>query len=151
MKRLVLDTSVLIEYIMAKAPYRLKVEELFRAAREGRVELYVNTLTLGEVLYVASRVYKAAGVSNPNAYALDYVEWLKTRVNVVDLTENIALMAGEFKKKLRIALPDCVVLATARELNATPVFRGPEKEMKHVLGELEKLGVLFLSQLEIAS
>lgn len=85
-------------------------------------------------------------MENPNNHALDYVEWLRMRTNIVELTEDIAMEAGELKKRLRIALP-CVVLATARALGASPVFRSLEKEMKPVLGQLRELGVLFLDEL----
>jgi len=47
LKKLVLDTGVLIEYIVSRAPYRPRVAELFRAAREDRAKLYISTVTPG--------------------------------------------------------------------------------------------------------
>ena len=77
--RLVLDTSVIVEYVVLGSTYRPKVVKLFELASKGGVELYVNPVTLSEVLYVVSRIYQAAGVEDPNGEALDYVEWVKRR------------------------------------------------------------------------
>jgi len=68
-ERLALDTSALIELIIAGSPYRDYVENLFLKSRRGEVELYVNTVTLAEVVYMAARIYKLAGVRDPNAEA----------------------------------------------------------------------------------
>jgi len=146
-RRLVLDTSILIEYIVKKAPYRSKVKKLFNKAAEKALNLYVNPITLSETLYVASRIYTASKLPSPNEEALNYLEWIKTRANIVKITDETAVRAGELKKDLRITLPDCYVIATAIETSATPIFTKVEKEMEPVLPKLEKLGVTFLSQL----
>jgi len=148
MNRLVLDTSILIEYIVLKAPYRDRVDKLFRRAFSGEIELYVNTLTLSETLYVASRIYNIAEVENPNKEALNYIEWIKSRTNIVEIDADLALRAGELKKLLNIALLDCYVIATAETLDATPVFRDIEKEIETILDALRKLNVIFLNELE---
>lgn len=84
-----------------------------------------------------------------NAEALDYVEWAKRRTKVVEVSEDIMFKAGELKKLLRIALPDCYVIATAEAVKATPVFKNVEKEMEPVITELKRLGVKFLDEVEM--
>ena len=145
---LVLDTSVLVEYIVERAPYRGLVERLFEEARSGRLKLYTSPVTLSETLYVASRIYAVASLPNPNREALDYVLWLEARVEVVIVDEEIALRAGELKKALRIALPDCYVIATAEKVGAKPLFKKLEREMEPVRNELKRLGALFLEELK---
>ena len=147
--RLVLDTSVIVEYVVLGSTYRPKVVKLFELASKGGVELYVNPVTLSEVLYVVSRIYQAAGVEDPNGEALDYVEWVKRRARVVELSENIVLRAGELKKLLRMALVDCYVIATAEALRATPLFKEIEYEMRPALAKLRELGVRFLKEVEL--
>ena len=147
LKRIVLDTGVLVEYIVERAPYRFKVGKLFEKAAEGMVSLYVSPITLSETLYVASRIYVASSLSNPNEEALNYMGWVKSRLNIVGITEDVVVRAGELKKVLRLALPDCYVIAVAEEIDATALFRSVEREMKPVLSKLEELGVAFLSQL----
>jgi hypothetical protein len=43
------------------------------------LKLFVNVVTLSETLYIASRIYQAAGSENPNMEALYFVEWIKGR------------------------------------------------------------------------
>ena len=124
------------------------VARLFEEAARGRLELYVASTTLAELLYVASRIYEAAGVEEPNREALDLVDWVRARATVVAVDGPIALRAGELKKVLRIALPDCIVIAVAEAVGGAPVFRRLEREMEPVVGELRRLGVLFLDELE---
>lgn len=148
-RRLVLDTSVIVEYIILRSMYRPKVVKLFDLALSGEVELYVNPVTLSELLYVASRIYSVAEIDNPNDEALAFIEWVKRRSKLADINEDIIIRAGELRKLLRVALPDCYVIATAEALKATPVFKIIEREMKPVLTELRKLGVKTLNEIEV--
>ena len=149
MEGLVLDTSVLVEYIVLGSPYRGAVARLLERARAGGPRLYVSAVTLSELLYVSSRVYQAAGSGDPNRDALDFVRWVKSRAQVVGVDEGLAIRAGELRKRLRIALPDCYVIATAEAVGAAPLFRSVEEEMRPVEGELRKLGVEFLDEIEL--
>ncbi len=149
MRRLVLDTSVIIEYIIMRSPYRSVVTRLFEKASARQLDLYVNTVTLSETLYVASRIYEASGVDEPNKEALDFTEWIRSKTYVINIDEDIALRAGELKKQLHIALPDCYVIATAKAMNATPLFKKQEDEMKPVINDLRRLGVKFLTEIEL--
>jgi predicted nucleic acid-binding protein len=148
-KRIVLDTSVLIEYILSGSPYRPKVISLLNRAVSEDLKLFINTITLSEVLYVTSRIYEAAGLKNPNVEALHFVEWVKRKAAIVDIDENIAMRAGELKKQLRIALPDCYVISTAEAIDAAPLFKRQEREMIPELEILEKLGALFLEKVDV--
>ena len=113
------------------------------------MELYVSSITLSELLYVSSRIYRAAGAKNPNQKALDFVYWVRAKTDVIKADEDIALRAGELRKKLGIALPDCYVIASAEKIKAVPLFKEPEKEMKKVMSELRNLGVKFLNEVEL--
>lgn len=146
-KKFVLDTSVLIEYIIEREPYRRKVEEIFNKSIQGEIQLYIPITTLSEVIYVASRVYEAANIPNPNEEAINYIEWIETKTTLIEITEEIALRAGELKKKLRIALPDCYVIAAAESINAIPLFKRKEREMIPIEENLRKLGVKFLNEI----
>ena len=142
-----LDTSVLIEYIVKSAPYRLKVVELLEKSANGEFELYLSPIILTEALYIASRIYEIAGEENPNESALNYVTWIKKRCNVIDIDDFISMRAGELKKALHMALPDCYVIATAEKVDAIPLFKKIEKKMKPASEILKKLRVKFLDQI----
>jgi len=64
-KRSVLDTSVIVDYIVLRSAYRPKVVKLFDKVLRSELELYVSPITLGESLYVASRIYEASGIKDP--------------------------------------------------------------------------------------
>jgi len=149
MKRLVLDTSVIVEYIVDGRPYRTKVAKLFEKAEKGELELFISAVTVSETLYVASRIYRKAGTSDPNSDAMDLLDWVSRRARIVYVNEDIALIAGELKKKLRIALADCYVIATAKAINAVPLFRSEEKEMEPFIEELRRYGVRFLNEITL--
>lgn len=149
MERLVPDAGVLVEYVVSRSPYRPKVAKLLYKASAGELELYISVVTLSEVLYVISRIYQVAGVSDPNGETLDFIEWIKSRAQVVNVNEDIALRAGELKKQLRISLPDCYVIASAEAVKAVPLFKRLEEEMGPVISDLRKLGVRFLDEIEL--
>ena len=147
--KLVLDTSILIEYIVEKAPHRDKVQGMFGEAAAEKLRLYVSYITLSETLYVASKIYQTANLPDPNSEALNYIMWLTKTVEVVGIDEDIALRAGELRKLLHIALPDCYVIATAEALHATPLFKKIEKVMIPKQNTLRELGVRFLEKDEV--
>ena len=93
--------------------------------------MFVTPITLSEVLYVSYRVYKAAGLSDANDYAREFVEWLLSKLKVTEVNHEIVVKAGEIKKKYGIALPDCYVIATADYLKDKALFK-KEKEILQV-------------------
>lgn len=137
-KKYVLDTSVIVEYIDEESPYRDNLERLFDDIDNGSLKAYVSTMTLSEVLYVASRIYRNAGMAEPNKEARIYVEWLvnKPGIEVVEISKEIGILAGEIRKKVRISLVDCTVLAVAKIMNARPLFLKKEKEMESFIDTL---------------
>ncbi|MCS7098164.1 MAG: PIN domain-containing protein [Candidatus Methanomethyliaceae archaeon] len=142
----VVDTSVLVEYILRGAPQRIKVEELFNSALKKQIELYITPTTISELLYVVSKIYEMANVAKANEEALNYVRWLMKRAKITEITADIAIKAGELKKKLKVALSDCYVIATAIDLQTKALFLRQEKEMSGK--NLENLPMIFLNQIK---
>ena len=139
----VLDTSVIVEYLDEDSPYG--VERLFDSLAAGAVKVYITPLTLSEVVYVAARIYTKAGVRDPNARATELIEWLLALPGVAlePIGEEAAMVAGELRKRFRLALPDLYVIAVGRLRGAAPLFLKLEEEMKPYEEELRKLGVTF--------
>ncbi|MEM2739987.1 MAG: PIN domain-containing protein [Candidatus Bathyarchaeia archaeon] len=144
LEKYVVDTSVLVEYIVRGSPHRSAVEKLLDDALKKIVELYVTPITISELVYVASRLYELAGVEKPNEEALNFAEWLTAKVKVAEVTLDIAFEAGDLRKKLRIALSDCYVIATAIKLQMKALFLKPEEEMLDRIKELRELPIVFL-------
>jgi len=105
----------------------------------------VTPVTLSEVVYVAARIYAEAGVRDANARAVELVEWLLALPGVAleSIGKEAAMVAGELRKKFRLALPDLCVIAVGMLRGATPLFLKLEEEMKPYEGELRELGVAF--------
>lgn len=142
-KKLVLDAGILVEYIVAGSPYREFVEGLFSRSKRGELGLYVSAVTLAEVLYVASRIYSAAGIEDPNGEAENFVTWIASRAGIINVDPQIAKAAGELRKRFRIALPDCFVIATAIMVGGSALFKRVEREMRDIEEELRRLGAVF--------
>jgi len=142
-KAFVLDTSVIVEYLDEDSPYG--VEQLFDSLAAGAVRAYVTPVTLSEVVYVAARIYAEAGVRDANARAMELIEWLLALPGVAleSMGKEAAMVAGELRKKFRLALPDLCVIAVGMLRGATPLFLKLEEEMKPYGGELRELGVAF--------
>ena len=144
LKRIVPDTGVLSEYVVKRAPYRSRVEELFSLAALRKIELLLGHLTISETIYVVTRIYQEASVSEADKLALDFLSWIKPKCKMVSTTKEIAIQAGELKKRIKIALPDCYVIATAKAYGGVPLFRKVEAEMEPFVGYLKGIGVQFL-------
>ncbi len=142
----VLDTSVVVEYLDESSPFRLKVEEVYLAIGLGEIKAYLTPLTVSETLYVASRIYREAGSKKPNKDAEELVNWLLSypSVKLVELTREVAMLAGEIRKTVRISLIDCYVLAASKVLGAKPLFLKLEREMEQYMDNLRRYNIHFL-------
>ncbi len=148
----VVDTSVFIEYLEEESPLAKKAELLLNKAVNGEVELHTTSLVASELLYVASRLYRSVGIPEPNQKAYEYLIWLinYVGVKVVDIDYNLAVRMGELKKKLKLSLTDCSVIAYADMLGAIPLFKRVEREMAPILNELKReVKIAFLEELDL--
>ena len=143
----VLDTSVLVEYI-TEEPTR-GIDDLFGRIMEGKFRAYLTPLTISEVVYVAHRIYREAGISNPNENALNYVNWLVSLsgTEVLGLDVDAARAAGELKKRFRLALPDIFVIVSAISIGCPAIFLKLESEMEPYERELRDLGVVYWEEI----
>jgi len=145
--RAVLDTGVIIEYVDESGEYHEQAEAVFNAVLRGRVEAVIPHPILAETYYVAARVYRALGLSEPGVRACRLVEWLYRLSSPTIRGEDLetALEAGRAKMRYGLALTDCYVLATAKVHRCRAVFRKREREMLKVVAELEReYPVIFL-------
>jgi len=73
-EKIVLDTSVIAEYLDEESPYSAEIEELFQRIFEGKAEAYLPLTTVSETIYIAAKIYEEASVENPNEEALRLVK-----------------------------------------------------------------------------
>jgi len=145
----VVDTSVLAEYLDEESPYNDLLERFYSDVRNGRFRAYITHVTIAELVFVASRIYRESKVRDPNAEALRYLTWLLNVAgfNVVPPEIRDSIFAGELRKQLRIAMADRFVIATARRLGAIPLFLRLEREMREFEDTLREYDVRFIDEI----
>lgn len=102
----IVDSSAWLEYFANS-----KQAEHFAKTIEDAQNLLVPTITLYEVFK------KVLTEKNEHA-ALQIVAHMKTG-RVIDLNMNLALVAGNLSKKMKLPMADSIILATAQEHDAT--------------------------------
>ena len=148
--RVVLDTSVIIEYVVANSPWRELLARVLFSALKGVYELYLSTVTLAEVFYVAKRIYEEVGVEKPGKAAENFLFFLEKHkgLSIVPPNFGIAVEAGKIKSIYKISLADSFVLATAKILKAKPLFRKIEKELEPHMEDFKKeYGLMTIEEL----
>jgi len=144
---IVLDSSVIIEYIDLKGKLHDVAEVIFENLNQGKLTGLIPHPTLTETYYVAQRIYKKIEPKNAKKKATLLINWLYSHphLRVIADTLNLAILAGEIKLKLHLALTDCYVLATSKIHNAKAVFKKREREMQDVIREIEEnFDIIFL-------
>jgi Predicted nucleic acid-binding protein, contains PIN domain len=144
--KVILDTSVIIEYINRAGKLHKQASTIFKALNEGRLRAAVPSPVLAETFYVAVRIYSSMGLPDPVERAEKLVNWIDKHPQV-DVLRNfdLDLEAGKMKLKYGVSLTDCYVLAASKIHKAKAVFRKREKEMESIEDLLRKeLEVIFL-------
>jgi uncharacterized protein len=138
--KVVLDTSVIVEYIDKEAKFQDQARGVFSAIIDGKIEAVVTYPTLSELYYVSARIYQKLGIEKPQSLAAGLVEWLFRLPSVTMAAENkeLAVEAGIAKLKYCVALTDCYVLAASRVYGCKALFNIPEEEMLGKLAAIKK-------------
>ena len=137
---------MIVEYIDEESPYLDTVEELYNGIVLGGVKAYVTPTTVCEVLYTSYRVYRRAGVEDPNLEAIKFLRWFLSLAGVqrLRITDETAMLAGELKKTLKLSVVDCMLIAAAMNRGVPALFLKLEEEMKPYREKLVELGVKYL-------
>jgi predicted nucleic acid-binding protein len=56
MKRVLLDTNVVLDFLLDRAPFAEAAAEVWEANRQGRIEIYVSAITPVNVFYIARKL-----------------------------------------------------------------------------------------------
>jgi len=119
MRKIVVDTSVLIDFSRAKTGPYPKLFELFK---EGVCELCLPTVVISELW---------AGRSMSRKSVLSETIKMISMIERVELNEKIAMTAGELLRKKQVLGFDAIVAATALTLGAEVATQN-EKHFKNV-------------------
>lgn len=118
-RRFVLDSFALMAFFRNEAGGE-RVAKLLRDAEHGRLELYISTANLGEVIYLHEQRHSIGTA----AEALARIRELD--LHRVDADEALALEAAHLKAATGAGYADCFAAALARRLGATVVTGDPD-------------------------
>ncbi|OGM32470.1 hypothetical protein A2803_03295 [Candidatus Woesebacteria bacterium RIFCSPHIGHO2_01_FULL_44_21] len=121
MRKIVIDTSVFIDFARAKTGLYPQLFELFR---DGICELYVPTVVIFELW---------AGSSMSKKTIVDETVRMLSKIKRVELDEKIAKKTGEIIRQKQIRGFDAIVAASALELGAEVATQN-EKHFRKVKG-----------------
>ena len=147
MSKIVLDTSVIIDYIDERGSAHVEASLIFNELSRGNIFSFITHPTLAETYYVSYRIYKKIGLKEPLKVAEKLVRWLYMHpsIEIVENTFDLLHEVAMAKINFKLSLSDCYVLAASKLYNAKANFKKREKEMDAVIDELEKnYNILFL-------
>jgi predicted nucleic acid-binding protein len=123
----ILDSSALLAWIQDEEGAQV-VENLLLGAHQGREQLILNIINLGEVYYRLIRL------ENIN-FAQDMLEKLKLLpVRIYSCDNDLVLEASEIKAKFPIAYADAFIVATAQRERARIVTGDPDfRKVEHLV------------------
>jgi len=120
----VVDTSIFVDYLRGFERARTVIEKI----RTGEIECYISALTEAELL---------SGQSCEDPKAREGVHALIALCRKENVHNQIAQKAGEFRRKYRVSLADCVIAATAHLLRSEVWTKNTEefKRIKEIKAE----------------
>jgi len=145
--KVVIDTSVIIEYIDLKGKYHKQATSVFSAISSGKIQAIIPHPILTESYYVSSRIYQQLNIGNPEIRAQKLIKWLYTHPTIIipNIGLKLAIEAGDTKQRYGLALTDCYVLAASRIYNCKALFTKREKEMLKKIDDIKReYNVIFL-------
>jgi ribonuclease VapC len=124
----VLDAYALVAYFEDE-PGADQVRGLLLRAEEGKIELAIATINLGEVWYAIARADSAATADRLTQ------ELRGMAIDIVDVDWPLAHEAAVFKSKGGVSYPDCFAAALAKRRKGEVVTGDPE--FKRLEGEIK--------------
>ncbi len=78
--KLVLDTSVAIEYVISRSPWQSLLKGLYSSRK---VKLFLSSVSLTEIYYVSKRIYSKAGIEELEEACRALLDFLKSSATIV--------------------------------------------------------------------
>ena len=125
MQSVVFDSDAILRFAQDEAGAD-KVEELLKASEDGKIQVFINEINLGEVYYITIR---KLGVES----AMRFLEQFTTlAIERVPASWEIIESASQIKADYAVSYADCFATATALKYNAVIVTGDPEfKKIEH--------------------
>jgi len=121
------DSHALLRFFQAEAGHE-KVVRLLEQIRKAGVQMYLNAINLGEIIYATKREFG----DQKKIEVLAHIERLN--FTVIPVPNSLIFQAAEYKAQFSISYADCFALASAVEQKAAVVTGDPEfKKVEHLV------------------
>ncbi len=117
----VIDTNVIIAFANAEDDKDLgSIEKIYELVLSKRMRALISAITISEIF-----AYYFKRNDRRKAVELD-IFIRETGINVLEVTDKIARISGILKSKYPVSYADCIIMATARELDYPLITYDPE-------------------------
>lgn len=125
-KIIFLDTAPLIYFIEGNSQYQHHLKQIFEANDRGDFAFITSSITLLEVLVKPLK-------EGQSELANQYKRILTTAagIRILDVTNDLAVLAAELRAKYNIRTPDAIQIAAAIE-NKADYFLTNDKQLKSI-------------------
>lgn len=138
---LVLDTSVLVEYLVGSSPCGEIVKEYF-AGLEANERAHLSLYSISEIYYILCRMKKETKATNssndeddPSKFASEKLKaLLESNAVSIHYSLELSLKTGEMKCERSLSIIDCAALALAEFLKVPACFV-KEKELEREISK----------------
>jgi len=118
--KVLLDTKPLIKLFAEEKGWE-KVKEILSQIEAGELEAGISVITLTEIYYKYLQEQRP-DLAKTRTEQLKYALYLKK----LEINQNIAIKAGEFKGKYRVSIADAFIAASAFSEDATVISDDPD-------------------------
>jgi predicted nucleic acid-binding protein len=131
--RFVLDSFALLAFFQGEAGME-RVRAVLKEAEQGRCQVYLSWINLGEVLYITEREQGQLKARETLALIQSFP------LQMADVTPQTVLDAAHIKANHRLSYADAFAIVTALDRDATVLTGDPEFETVESLVAVEWLG-----------
>jgi predicted nucleic acid-binding protein len=131
--KIILDTKPIIK-LFAQEEGWSEVQKILSRVEAEEIEAAINVVTLTEIYYKYVQE-KRPDLAKTRVKELTYALYLKK----LDISQNVAIKAGEFKSKYSVSIADAFIAATAYFEGATVISDDPDfKKIPEIKTATEK-------------
>jgi len=124
-KRLLLDTNVIIYFLQGINPYDSVLNQLFHFIEEGKFQAVISVITEAELL--------VGPIKKDDIEALSRIKLLLhefPNLKVIPVSRQISQLAASFRAETNLALPDALIIATAKETGCDLIIGNDQSWLK---------------------
>lgn len=139
--RVLLDTNIVLDYLLEREPFLQDTEALFGAIDSGQVVGYVTATTLTDIFYIARRQTRSAELAR-QAVSTTLAIMVICSVNRAVLESAFASSLDDFEDAVQIAcaVSQSLDVIVTRDLQGFSSSTIPVLSVRQLLEQLQSIG-----------